>query len=444
MSGDMKKEALLPARAVQTFPPMTPQERTTALLLVLLYPEEAGKSTRPPAAQAPAACLAGSGPASTLGAARSLRPMPFFRPWERTGKKRFARPIAPEAIFRHPFGSSPKPTTRGSTARRRALWSGGVISNTQAAYYAGQADAAQSLKREKAAARFAQTAGSESGLVYDDFVKEAVESGRTLADVNGETRAYLTADSASKINRVAKALGVRVRFVDSISVNGQEDAANAAISGAEVRLQKDNPNPVRFLMGHEMTHRMQELAPKEYRAFRAAAANDLVVQRAVQDQIDRHARRGLSITYEAALDEAAADYAGRLVQDGAVLEDFIRQHKENRSLLEKLRDAVRGLVRKLTGAEKKQAQTAEDRLTAALEAAARRAEKLNAEKTPPRRAARKDLLLTSSSAMNCGNGSRMDSPTASSSSWAVRALCCKVSALLKAIFIWMGTRSAPS
>ena len=177
----------------------------------------------------------------------------------------------------------------------------------------------------------------------------------------------MSGEAAEQVNQVARRLGLRVRFVDSIEVNGEKDAANAAISGAEVRLQKDNPNPVRFLMGHEMTHRMQELAPKEYRAFRAAAANDLVVQRAVPDQIDRPARRGLSITYEAALDEAAADYAGRLVQDGAVLEDFVRQHKENRSLRARLRDA-------------------EDRLTAALEAAAKRAEKLNAEKTPPRKA----------------------------------------------------------
>ncbi len=252
--------------------------------------------------------------------------------------------------------------------------------NTLSAYYAGQNDAALSLKREKKAARFAQTAGSESGLVYDDFVKEAVESGRTIVTTEGERAVYLSGEAAEQVNQVARRLGLRVRFVDSIDVNGQKDAANAAISGAEVQIQKDNPNPVRFLMGHEMTHRMQELAPKEYRAFRSAAANDLVVQRAVQDQMARHARRGISLSYEAALDEAAADYAGRLVQDGALLDDFIRQHKENRSLLEKLRDAVRGLIRKLTGKDRAQAQTAEGKLTAALEAAARRAEKLEAKK----------------------------------------------------------------
>lgn len=257
-----------------------------------------------------------------------------------------------------------------------------------AAYVAGQNDAELSLQRERQAAPYAKSAGSDSGLVYDDFVRQAVESGRTLKnrygedvlDANGESRVYLTAETVAKINSVAKSLGVRVRFVDSIAVNGKADAANAQITGAEVQLQKDNENPVMFLIGHEMTHRMQELAPKEYRAFRDAAANDLAVRATVEKQMEKYARRGIPISYEAALDEAAADYAGRLIDGGKVLDDFIEKHRDDRTLLEKVRDAIRAIVRKLTGAEKKQAQTAEGKLTAALEAAAKQAENLETNK----------------------------------------------------------------
>ena len=256
-----------------------------------------------------------------------------------------------------------------------------------AAYVAGRNDAELSLQRERQAAPYAKSAGSDSGLVYDDFVRQAVESGRTLKnrygedvlDANGESRVYLTAETAAKINSVAKSLGVRVRFVDSIAVNGKADAANAQITGAEVQLQKDNENPVMFLIGHEMTHRMQELAPKEYRAFRDAAANDLAVRATVERQMEKYARRGIPISYEAALDEATADYAGRLIDGGKVLDDFIEKHRDDRTLLEKVRDAIRAIVRKLTGAEKKQAQTAEGKLTAALEAAARQAKTLQGE-----------------------------------------------------------------
>ena len=228
-------------------------------------------------------------------------------------------------------------------------------------------------------AQYARSAGRESGLVYDSFVRQAVESGRTMEDGNGETRVYLTADMADKMNRVAKALGVRVRFVDSISVNGQADAANAQIKGAEVQIQKDNENPVMFLIGHELAHRMQELAPREYLAFRTAVENDRVVQAAVKIQIENHARRGLYITYEQALDEAAADYAGQLMDGSKVLDDFIERNRDHRTLLQNVLDAIRSIINKLTGAEKKKAQTAENKLTAALEAAARQARRLQGE-----------------------------------------------------------------
>lgn len=103
-----------------------------------------------------------------------------------------------------------------------------------AAYTAGQNDAAASLQREKLAAPFAQTAGSDSGLVYDDFVREAVESGRTVSGENGSGPVYLTQETVERVNSVAKALGLRVRFVDQVD-GGR---ANAEITGSEVQIEK--------------------------------------------------------------------------------------------------------------------------------------------------------------------------------------------------------------
>ena len=237
-----------------------------------------------------------------------------------------------------------------------------------AAYTAGQNDAAASLQREKLAAQFSQTAGADSGLVYDDFVREAVESGRTVSGENGSGPVYLTQETAERVNSVAKALGLRVRFVDQVD-GGR---SNAEITGSEVQIEKNNPLPVQFLMGHEVTHRLQELAPEEYRAFREAAAQDEMVQAYVREYTEGDS----GLTYEQALDEASADYAGRLLEDGELLDQFIGRNQDNRTLLEKIRDAIRTLVRKLTGAEKKAAQTAEEKLSAALKAGARRAETL--------------------------------------------------------------------
>ncbi|MBQ3022666.1 MAG: hypothetical protein IJD91_05040, partial [Clostridia bacterium] len=224
-----------------------------------------------------------------------------------------------------------------------------------AAYVAGQNDAAASLAREQRAAQYAQVAGTDSGLVFDDYV----------ADI-------LNAATAERVNSVAKLLGLRVRFVDSV----RGGTANAQISGSEVLVERNNPNPVMFLLGHEWTHRLQELAPTEYRAFREAVAEE--VQGEARDLLEHYRRAGEDISYEEALDEAAANYAGRMIEDSALLDQFIEKHRDNRSMLEKVRDAIRALISKLTGAERRAAQTAEGKLTAALEAAAKQAGTLQA------------------------------------------------------------------
>ena len=239
-----------------------------------------------------------------------------------------------------------------------------------AAYTAGQNDAAASLAREQAAAQYAPVAGEDSGLVYDDFVRQAVESGQST---EGQNAPYLTQETAERINSVAKALGLRVRFVDSV----REGTANASIQGSEVLVERNNPNPVMFLLGHEWTHRLQETAPTEYRAFREFVADE--VQGEARVLLDTYRDQGEDITYEQALDEAAANYAGRMIEDGQVLDDFIKKHRQDRTLLERIRDAIRALVRKLTGAEKKAAQTAEGKLSAALEAAERQVERTSRE-----------------------------------------------------------------
>lgn len=255
-----------------------------------------------------------------------------------------------------------------------------------AAYTAGQNDAAASLAREQAAAQYAPVAGEDSGLVYDDFVRQAVESGQSA---EGQDAPYMTQETAERINSVAKALGLRVRFVDSV----RGGTANASIQGSEVLVERNNPNPVMFLLGHEWTHRLQETAPTEYRAFREFVAEE--VQGEARVLLDTYRDQGEDITYEQALDEAAANYAGRMIEDGQVLDDFIKKHRQDRTLLEKIRDAIRALVRKLTGAEKRAAQTAEGKLSAALEAAERQVER-NAQERGGDRAERFSLKPTDS------------------------------------------------
>lgn len=229
-----------------------------------------------------------------------------------------------------------------------------------AAYAAGQNDAAASLAREKRAAQFAKTAGTDSGLVFDDYVSREMDS--AVAD---------------EVNTVSKALGVRTRMVDQV-LGG---SANGQITGSDVLIAKDAVDPALQVVGHEWTHRVQELAPEQYRSFRDAVASIPDVQEAAQILLDQYNRAGVETSYEQALDEATANYAGEMIANSDVLDDFIRKHSTDRTLLQKLRDAIHEIVSKLTGRAKRQAQTVEGKLQAAFEAASKQAESLQNRQT---------------------------------------------------------------
>lgn len=219
------------------------------------------------------------------------------------------------------------------------------------AYYAGKEDGETQRKTEK----FAQANSREAGLVLDDYVRENLD----LSEVQ-------------TLNETAKALGVRVQFTDSM-----ENGAQGKYEKGTVLIAKDAPDPLKQVYGHEITHRMQELVPTEYAALRSAVQAELgsELEFQVQSRIRLYGRHDVTLSYEEALDEVTADYAGELIRDGQVLEDFIQRNRENRTLLEKLRDAIRNLISKLTGKDQQQARTAEERLSAALDAAAKQAEK---------------------------------------------------------------------
>lgn len=214
-----------------------------------------------------------------------------------------------------------------------------------AGYVAGQNDA----KAEARKKTFAQENERGSGLVYDEYVAREMNS--TTAD---------------EINTVAKALGVRVRMADEV----RGGTANGVIEGNEIRIAKDAQDPVMQVVGHEWTHRVQDLAPEQYTAFRSAIMENDDVAEAAKILHEQYNRMGVEIRMEQAMDEAAANYAGEMISNTDVLNEFIHRHSEDRTLLEKLRDAIREIVSKLTGKAKQQAQTAEGLLQQAFEAAA--------------------------------------------------------------------------
>ena len=203
-----------------------------------------------------------------------------------------------------------------------------------AAYEAGLADAAESLARETDAVQFVSSAGSESGLVDNEYA-------RKLAKEKSGTAALLS--------MLGKDLGVRVEIVPKVlggNANGQYVAGRNL-----VQIAADADDAFEFVAAHEVTHRMQSLAPEEYRSYRDYAmrfrAQELGEEGAVA-LVERYRamseEAGVTLTQEEAMDEIAANFTMRMIEDGGLFEDFAR---ENRSEAGKLLDALKAFIAKV-------------------------------------------------------------------------------------------------
>ena len=113
-----------------------------------------------------------------------------------------------------------------------------------------------------------------------------------------------------------------------------------------------------YLLGHELTHRLQETAPEAYARFREAVRSE--AEKEARGLYELYRGEGIEMDYAGALDEATANCAGRLLQDGRVLEEFIERHRTDRSMLEKLLEAIREAMERSVQKEPASTKETED------------------------------------------------------------------------------------
>ena len=203
-----------------------------------------------------------------------------------------------------------------------------------AAYKAGLSDAAASLAREKAGLDFVSSAGSESGLVDSEYAQRLAQE---------------KAGTAALLNTMGKELGLRVEIVPTVrggSANGQYVASRNLI-----QIAADAENAIDFVAAHEVTHRMQELAPEEYRAYRDHAMRYRARESGEEGAaayVERYRamaeEAGVKLTQEEAMDEIAADFTRDMMANGKLFESFA---KENRPAAKRMLDALKAFIEKI-------------------------------------------------------------------------------------------------
>lgn len=201
------------------------------------------------------------------------------------------------------------------------------------AYNAGLEDARAQVARENA-----------------DAASVTTTAGAGLAD-NAYSRYIIAKDkgAASTLNTIGKKLGVRIEFVDSI-MDGQANGQYIREKNL-IQIAADSTNPIYEVAGHEVTHRMQDLSPDEYRAFRQAAIEYRMRENGadtetevVQRYMEAAERAGVTLTQDEAMDEIAADFAGRMIEDTDLFAQFA---KDNRTAAQKLLDGLKEFIAKV-------------------------------------------------------------------------------------------------
>lgn len=199
-----------------------------------------------------------------------------------------------------------------------------------AAYQAGLADAASSLAREKAVVKLV-TKSNEAGLVDNDYSKKLANNDTGTARVLGS---------------LASDMGVRIEIVPQVQGGA---ASGKYVKGTNtVLLAADAENPLSFVAAHEVTHRMQDAAPTEYHAYRDAVmayrANELgddTAAHMVERYRDASREAGVTLTQEEAMDEIAADFTAKMINDTDL---FGRFADKNRSAAGKLLDGLKAFI----------------------------------------------------------------------------------------------------
>ena len=202
-----------------------------------------------------------------------------------------------------------------------------------AAYNAGLEDARAQLAQENA-----------------EVVSVTTTAGAGLAD-NAYSRGLIAAkkDTAATLNAWGKKLGVRIEIVDQVlggRANGQYIKEQNLI-----QIAADSDKPLLNVTAHEITHRMQDLSPAEYRKFRQAAVEYKMQENGadteaeiVERYMEAAEQEGVTLTRDEVMDELAADFAGDMLDDADL---FAKFSKENRTAAQKLLDSLKEFLAKV-------------------------------------------------------------------------------------------------
>lgn len=195
-------------------------------------------------------------------------------------------------------------------------------------------------------------AGPDSSTPRIETAQESTSTGV----VNDENAMAVADNMRNMIDALAKRLGLSVRFAPRVGGYNRDSEwveANGTIEGTNVTISTSKySRAIGFIVGHEFTHRMQTLAPKEYAELKKVIREELG-EETWRERTERMSSlyESRNMKYDDALieDEVVADYVGDMVENTNLFHDFVNKNKERGGVLAAIRRVLADILRRIKG-----------------------------------------------------------------------------------------------
>lgn len=174
---------------------------------------------------------------------------------------------------------------------------------------------------------------------------------------NSAAAQKLSKKTRSALDRIGKTLGVEIRFAVESDHMGEKENGRYDPSTATIIISPNAANPAMVVVAHEVTHRMQELYGKEYKAYRRFVVRAIekntgtTAVTALRDRYNNYYREAGRLDNFGdidAMDELVADYTMAMIENGTLFRDLAQGH---RSIAKRMLDALKRVIDRLTGKE---------------------------------------------------------------------------------------------
>ena len=198
-----------------------------------------------------------------------------------------------------------------------------------------------------------------------DKAKEIADKEEKKRKADKPKQKPLTEAERKDAEVVARALGYRVEWVDTMEENGTIDADKKVI-----RIAKDAENPLVQVLGHEVAHGVRRMIGGKFRTLQKAA-KEVVGEKEWNERIEK--KRKLNAYAEGKLaEEVTCDIVGEALNNKDALKRFAESLRGEKGILARLRDAVAKMVEYFKNRGDKEGvrrMKAADRLLAEFESA---------------------------------------------------------------------------